>query len=46
MSETRTAPECAADCARALVKVRIQPAMRIETIERTQSQNDIDSGGE
>src|SRR5215467_1110321 len=44
MSETHTAPDCAADCVRTLVKVRMQPAMRIETIERTQSQNDIDSG--
>jgi hypothetical protein len=30
-SETRTAPDSAAGCVRALVKVRMQPAMRIYT---------------
>src|SRR6266851_373843 len=42
--ETRSAPNSAASRVRALVKVRIQLAMRIETVQRTQSQNDIDGG--
>src|SRR5690349_18371864 len=43
-SETCAAPDRAAGRVRALVKVRMQPAMRIESIQRTQSQNDVDRG--
>src|SRR5260221_9657794 len=42
--ETRTAPDSASGQVRALVKVRIQLVMPIETIQRTQSEKDIDGG--
>src|SRR6476646_2660988 len=42
--EPRTAPDSAAGQVRAMVKVRIQLVMPIETIERTQSEKDIDGG--
>jgi hypothetical protein len=42
--ETRTAADSAAGQVRALVKIRIQLVMPIETIERAQSEKDIDGG--
>src|ERR1700675_1451296 len=42
--ETRTPPDSAAGQVRALVKVRIQLVMPIETVQRTQSEKDIDGG--